>query len=193
MNWSAVRFRVKSRPWFRIRVSTSFPSLREIWNRLSRPGLEGNWIMTRTPCQGAATGVAGEARAGAGGHKEVDMPRGDRTGPDGMGPMTGRTAGFCAGYGAPGFMSPAGGRGLGYGRGYGRGLGRGFTAGFAGYGRGLAWAYGRGWNRSYGYASPVPITPEAGRTSLEWEAAYMEEELKAIRKRLDGLETNPAD
>ncbi|MGD9941473.1 MAG: DUF5320 domain-containing protein [Clostridia bacterium] len=117
------------------------------------------------------------------------MPRGDRTGPDGMGPMTGRAAGYCAGYGAPGYMSPVGGRGLGYGRGYGRGYG----AGFAGYGRGMAWGYGRGWNRGYGYAPPVPVTPEAERTSLEREAAYMEEELKAIRKRLDDLETNPAD
>ncbi len=117
------------------------------------------------------------------------MPRGDRTGPDGMGPMTGQTAGFCAGYGAPGYLSPLGGRGLGYGR----GLGRGYAAGFAGYGRGFAWGYGRGWNRSYVYAPPIPIAPEAERTSLEREAAYMEEELKAIRKRLDDLETNPAD
>ena len=31
------------------------------------------------------------------------MPRGDSTGPLGMGPMTGRAAGFCAGYQMPGF------------------------------------------------------------------------------------------
>jgi hypothetical protein len=29
------------------------------------------------------------------------MPRGDGTGPGGLGPMTGRAAGFCAGYPAP--------------------------------------------------------------------------------------------
>ncbi len=58
------------------------------------------------------------------------MPRGDGTGPMGMGPMTGRGAGYCAGYAAPGYANPvgfgrrlAGGRGLGFG--LGRGLGRG--------------------------------------------------------------------
>jgi hypothetical protein len=32
------------------------------------------------------------------------MPRGDGTGPGGMGPMTGRAAGYCAGYNVPGYM-----------------------------------------------------------------------------------------
>ncbi len=49
------------------------------------------------------------------------MPRGDGTGPMGMGPMTGRGAGYCAGFPSPGFMNPIGGRlGLGLGRGRGR-------------------------------------------------------------------------
>jgi len=48
------------------------------------------------------------------------MPRGDGTGPMGLGPMTGRAAGYCAGYPVPGFMNPYGfGRGLGFGRGWG--------------------------------------------------------------------------
>ena len=34
------------------------------------------------------------------------MPGGDRTGPAGMGPMTGRAAGYCAGYPVPGYMNP---------------------------------------------------------------------------------------
>ncbi|MBN1863537.1 MAG: DUF5320 domain-containing protein [Victivallales bacterium] len=34
------------------------------------------------------------------------MPGGDGTGPMGMGSMTGRAAGFCAGYGVPGYMNP---------------------------------------------------------------------------------------
>ncbi len=60
------------------------------------------------------------------------MPRGDRTGPLGQGPMTGRRMGDCAetenvgsgfGYGR-GFFSR--GRGLGYGRGFGFGYGRRF-------------------------------------------------------------------
>ena len=50
------------------------------------------------------------------------MPRGDRTGPMGMGPMTGRGAGFCAGFNVPGFMNAVSGRGgMGFGRGRGRG------------------------------------------------------------------------
>jgi hypothetical protein len=94
------------------------------------------------------------------------MPRGDGTGPAGMGPMTGRAAGYCAGYNVPGFMNPYGGRfaggmPLGAGRypypAYGGGAypaygafrfpGRGFGLGRgrAGYGRGRGgFARGRG-------------------------------------------------
>jgi hypothetical protein len=86
------------------------------------------------------------------------MPFGDGTGPMGLGPMTGRGAGLCAGFGAPGFTNPAPGYpyhygytglapawprwGYGFGRGWGRGFGRGFSRGF-----------GRGWRRwgPYGY------------------------------------------
>lgn len=35
------------------------------------------------------------------------MPGGDGTGPVGRGPMTGRAAGYCAGYPAPGFANPS--------------------------------------------------------------------------------------
>lgn len=44
------------------------------------------------------------------------MPRGDGTGPAGMGPMTGRGAGFCAGFRVPGFLDSPPGRGFGPGR-----------------------------------------------------------------------------
>lgn len=47
------------------------------------------------------------------------MPRGDGTGPAGTGPMTGRGAGFCAGFRVPGFLNSSPGRGLGFGRGRG--------------------------------------------------------------------------
>ncbi len=33
------------------------------------------------------------------------MPRGDRRGPAGMGPRTGRGAGLCSGYQVPGFLN----------------------------------------------------------------------------------------
>jgi len=63
--------------------------------------------------------------------KEVIMPRGDRTGPSGTGPMTGRRMGNCveeSGVGA-GFF----GRGFGFNQG--RGMGNGRNAGwFSGFG-----------------------------------------------------------
>ncbi|HEX9902957.1 MAG TPA: DUF5320 domain-containing protein [Acidobacteriota bacterium] len=55
------------------------------------------------------------------------MPRGDQTGPWGLGPRTGRGLGLCSGFRAPGFMYP--GPGLGMGRGFGRGFGRGMGLG----------------------------------------------------------------
>ena len=86
------------------------------------------------------------------------MPFGDGTGPMGLGPMTGRGAGFCAGFGAPGVNNPM--RGYAHPYGYahlapswptwGYGSGRGFGRGF---GRGLGRGFGRGWRRwgPYGY------------------------------------------
>jgi len=52
------------------------------------------------------------------------MPRGDRTGPAGLGPQTGRGVGYCAGNDVPGYAT-AGRRGFGGGRGR-RGSGRRF-------------------------------------------------------------------
>ncbi|HOP39775.1 MAG TPA: DUF5320 domain-containing protein [Geobacteraceae bacterium] len=80
------------------------------------------------------------------------MPRGDGTGPLGFGPMTGRAAGYCAGYPAPGFMNSL------YGGGYGGGWGGYPVAGFMPplYGRGFGMGRGRGGgrgrcNRFYAY------------------------------------------
>ena len=100
------------------------------------------------------------------GKEVINMPRGDRTGPAGLGPMTGRAAGFCAGYPMPGYMNPATGRagfyGVGtpvvgpYGAGYGMPYGnrvnlwlrRSFGFGFGrGLGRGRGWGRGRGGGR----------------------------------------------
>ena len=72
------------------------------------------------------------------GKEVMEMPFGDGTGLLGLGPMTGRGAGFCAGFGRPGFASPMPGYPYPYGyahlapvwprwgRGFGRGLGRGW-------------------------------------------------------------------
>jgi hypothetical protein len=85
------------------------------------------------------------------------MPWGDRTGPAGLGPMTGRGAGYCAGYPVPGFANPWvpawGGRGRGWG-GRGRGFwGRGWRLWGWGRGRGLRWGYAPyGYHPYYGYS-----------------------------------------
>jgi len=67
-----------------------------------------------------------------------------------MGPMTGRAAGYCAGYAVPGFMNPMPGRGMGWGRGMGRGRGMGWGRGM-GRGRGMGWGRGRGMGRGRGF------------------------------------------
>jgi hypothetical protein len=118
------------------------------------------------------------------------MPGGDRTGPLGWGPMTGRAAGYCAGYSVPGYLNPIPGRGwFGVGRGgFPRGGGRGRT--FGG-GRG-------GWWRSgfYGYppyapgyppAYPEP-TAEEEKKFLQEELASLEGELSVVRERISELE-----
>ncbi len=81
------------------------------------------------------------------------MPWGDGTGPMGMGPMTGRGAGFCAGYGVPGYMNPIPGGGFGYPGAYYGGATALGTAGryplsMAPYGYGAG--YGLGYGASYG-------------------------------------------
>jgi len=109
------------------------------------------------------------------------MPGGDRTGPWGLGPRTGRAAGYCSGYNMPGYGNP------GYGRGFGRGGGRGFGRGVWGRGRGF------GWRGTYPY--PAPYCPETiPEPSKEEEKAYLEdmvkgleEEIKMIQQRLREL------
>ena len=115
------------------------------------------------------------------------MPGGDRTGPMGMGPMTGRAAGYCAGYSVPGYVNPVSGRGgFGYGRGGGRGFGR-----------------GRGWGRGFGfrgaaYGDPYLAAPYYGPESnpqqeasmLKEQAKAMQEEISAINNRIKELETD---
>jgi len=111
------------------------------------------------------------------------MPGGDRTGPMGAGPMSGRAAGFCAGYGMPGDANPVSGRGRGFwgwGRGRG-GRGRGF-----GFGPGrFGWAPMMGTYPAYG---PVAPTREQELESLKQQAAHFQGALEDIRKRIDELQ-----
>ncbi len=145
------------------------------------------------------------------------MPRGDGTGPAGMGPMTGRAAGYCAGYPMPGFTNPIPGRGFG-------GGGRGFGGGGRGGGGGGGWGRRNqfyatgltGWQRagygypawggavpSYGavpyaapfaggvapYAAPYGApTREQELQALQSQAEYLDDALGGIRKRIGELE-----
>jgi len=129
------------------------------------------------------------------------MPRGDRTGPLGLGPMTGRAMGYCAGYPTPGFMNPWPGMGYGRGSGFGRGFGMGRGIGF---GRGRGWARGGFWRfggypyppmMPYGdpytmpYGSPPPssLTKEEEESFLKDQANILEEQLAQINKSLEEL------
>jgi len=110
------------------------------------------------------------------------MPGGDGTGPMGMGPMTGRAAGYCAGYAMPGYANPIGGRGRGvWGRGRG-GWGR---------GRGFGFAAGRfGWapmGTAYPAYGPVAPTREQEMETLKQQASYFQSALADIQKRIDEL------
>lgn len=107
------------------------------------------------------------------------MPAGDGTGPMGQGPMTGRGAGYCGGYDAPGYVNPAPGwcRGFGRGRGWGRGRGR-------RYGMGPGWGPPPGW--SYPPYAP-PMAPEQELEALRTQAQQLEEQLEAINRRIDEL------
>lgn len=132
------------------------------------------------------------------------MPRGDGTGPAGLGPMTGRAAGYCAGYAVPGYMNPRIGGGYsGFGRGaFGRG-GRGrrnfyYTTGLPGWVRanqGLpAWG-GMGaaaYSNAYNPANPNwvgNITPKQEAEMLKQQAKIMQEELNSINQRISELES----
>ena len=123
------------------------------------------------------------------------MPRGDGTGPMGMGAMSGRAAGYCAGYGLPGFANPALGRGFGMGFGRGRGFyggGRGWRHMF--YATGLpGWMRFGGYAASYGYpATYQKPDPEMEKQALKNQAEAMQSALDSINKRLSEIDTGTA-
>ena len=115
------------------------------------------------------------------------MPGGDRTGPWGLGPMTGRAAGYCAGYSVPGYMNPIPGRG--WGRGY-FGRGRGWrnwywATGLPGWAR-AGYGYPAFGSRAYPYA-PAP-TPEEEAEALKQQAELLRQTLEDIQNRISALE-----
>ncbi len=119
------------------------------------------------------------------------MPFGDRTGPQGLGPRTGRGAGYCSGFSGPGYMNPVPGRGFfGFGRGRGGrwfGRGRGW--------RNWYWATGiPGWARGgYGFSRFAPgLTAEEEIDILRDEAEYLKQQLNDVQNRMSTLEKSQA-
>jgi hypothetical protein len=105
------------------------------------------------------------------------MPGGDRTGPRGLGPMTGRRMGYCMGYyPTPRFMRPR------FGRGFGSGFGRGFSRG-----QGFRRRFFR--NFDYNPYYDEPITKQEEQEMLKQEATGLEAELRRTKERLKTLES----
>ena len=100
------------------------------------------------------------------------MPRGDRTGPFGEGPQTGRRMGYCAGYEHPGFVSPHPNWGGG-------GYGRRFRGGF-GHGGGS----GFGFRHGYGSYDQGSIADVSEKTMIENEIRILKDQLSALEDRL---------
>ena len=126
------------------------------------------------------------------------MPGGDRTGPMGMGPMTGRAAGYCAGYPVPGFANPFPGRGfgVGFGRGMGwgwwgrgRGFGRGWAHPYASAYLGIPYAYPYTGGVSYAYPYAPGMTSEQEVDMLKTQAENLKSSLEDINKRIGELES----
>ncbi|MDX9810954.1 MAG: DUF5320 domain-containing protein [Bacteroidales bacterium] len=98
------------------------------------------------------------------------MPAGDRTGPSGQGPGTGRAFGYCYGNNAPGFSG-------GQGRRMGGGAARGFQS-------------GRGFFRN---RSRFSAYPENLQEEYRNENPGMEDEGRLLRSRLDILKRSQAE
>jgi len=101
------------------------------------------------------------------------MPRGDRTGPRGMGPMTGRRAGYCADYPVPGYANAGPGVGPGTGFGYG---GRGWRNRFYATGQ-------PGWAR---YDAPWGVPPYAPSVTREQEMDWLKSHVGALQSEIEG-------
>jgi hypothetical protein len=92
--------------------------------------------------------------------------------------MTGRAAGYCAGYAMPGFANAVGGgRGL-WGCGRGRG-GRGFRN----------WFYATGLPGPMRGAYAEPVAPEQELQALKQQAASLQDTLNRINERVEQLQS----
>ena len=118
------------------------------------------------------------------------MPRGDGKGPMGMGPMSGRAAGYCARFDMLGFAN----RALGRSRGWGAGRTCGLSAG-GGHGwRHMFWVTGLPrWLRPGSYYGLHPdIDPSFEKRALKNQAEALQSQLDLLKKRLGEIDSpNP--
>jgi len=101
------------------------------------------------------------------------MPRGDRTGPNGEGRMTGRKMGLCVGNDTPGYTNSS--KGFGCGNRNGRSDGNGLRGGFGG--RGFGFRRRSAWN------DPNPIDKETVPNWVEQEFQKLKEQVQDLQKR----------
>lgn len=106
------------------------------------------------------------------------MPFGDRTGPWGFGPRTGRGLGFCNGFPVPGFLNRA--FGFGFGRGRGRGLGR-----WPMFGN---WAPGW-WGFPFQGIAPAQGAMAPDLEVLKQQAEMLEQQLQAVRDQINKMQS----
>lgn len=106
------------------------------------------------------------------------MPRGNRKGPMGEGPMTGRAMGFCTGHDVPGYATHR--------EGFGMGLARGYRGGRGGRGRGMG--FGNPYSGRAAWDDQLAPTREEEQRDLKHQAERLRRTLKDVEKRLEELE-----
>ena len=96
------------------------------------------------------------------------MPRGDKKGPAGLGPLTGRRMGYCAGN-----TNSESNSGIGFGRGMRNGNGRGFNQGS-----------GRGFGRNLNSQGTQNFS---NKEAIESEINIIKEQLSFLEQKLEKL------
>lgn len=113
--------------------------------------------------------------------EDAIMPGFDRSGPRGIGSMTGGHRGLCGNARGPAHLPP-------YGGGYGYGRGMGFRRGFGrGRGRGFGPA-DRGYPYPQAHGSSYPLSRIDEMEMLRADADAMQKSLEAVQRRITELE-----
>ena len=128
----------------------------------------------------------------------LKMPFGDRTGPLGTGPVTGRGMGFCRGYDRPGYYN----RPWGTGWGRGRSGGTGYGGGGGGFRNRYWWrvtgmpGWAGYWGPPEAVGSPYPLAhpentqmyPKDEKRFIKDQLKFHEDALNELKSRLEQLD-----